>query len=172
MYILVRYILLQMARRWQTLPFFRPDHVQLVRPRLAETSASCPPDLFRELAANNLVPDEQTARDGNCGIDAFARSLLAQMQNGQGATCRTESARRRRDLHKARDKIDWLRKVGVQWLEANSGEVIWPGMTVAKLCCTVSGLSFQEYLGKCGSTKNGSTQHLCMRWGGHTVSTC
>ena len=71
-YILVRYILLQMAWRWQTLPFFRPDHVQLVRPRLAETSASCPPDLFRKLVANNLVPDEQTARDGNCGIDAFA----------------------------------------------------------------------------------------------------
>ena len=113
-YILVRYILLQMGWRRQTLPFFFPDHVQLVRPRLAETSASCPPDLVRELAANNLVPDEQTARDGNCGIDAFARSLLAQMQNGQGATCRTESARRRRDLHKARDKL-----IGCAKLECN-----------------------------------------------------
>ena len=27
-------------------------------------------------------------------------------------------------------------------------EMIWPGMTVAKLCCTVSGWSFQEYLAK------------------------
>ena len=33
-------------------------------------------------------------------------------------------------------------------MEANAAEMIWPGMTVAKLCCTVSGWSFQEYLAK------------------------
>ena len=33
-------------------------------------------------------------------------------------------------------------------MEANASETTWPGMTVAKLCCTVSGWSFQEYLAK------------------------
>ena len=46
------------------------------------------------------------------------------------------------------DKVALLRHVGVSWLEANAAEMIWPGMTVAKLCCTVSGWSFQEYLAK------------------------
>ena len=58
------------------------------------------------------------------------------------------SARNRRNLKKSVNKVDLLRRVGVSWLEANATEMIWPGMTVAKLCCTVSGWSFQEYLTK------------------------
>ena len=41
-----------------------------------------------------------------------------------------------------------LRHVGVSWLEANATETLWPGMTVARLCMTVSGWSFHEYLAK------------------------
>ena len=33
-------------------------------------------------------------------------------------------------------------------MEANASETLWPGMTVAKLCCTVSGWPFQEYPAK------------------------
>ena len=49
---------------------------------------------------------------------------------------------------KSGNKVDHLRQVGVSWLEANSGEMIWPGMTVSNLCCRVSGWTFQEYLAK------------------------
>ena len=58
------------------------------------------------------------------------------------------SARNRRNLKKSNDKVAFLRRIGVSWLEANASEVIWPGMTVSKLCSTVSGWSFQEYLAK------------------------
>ena len=44
--------------------------------------------------------------------------------------------------------VDRHGRVGVSWLEANASEVVWTGMTVSKLCITVSGWSFQEYLAK------------------------
>ena len=106
----------------------------------------CPPVLFNKLTVNGLMPDEATDRQGNCGIDAFARSLMAQIKDKiAGASA---SARNRRNLKKSVDKVALLRRVGVSWLEANASETIWPGMTVAKLCCTVSGWSFQEYVAK------------------------
>ena len=42
------------------------------------------------------------------------------------------------------DKVALLRRVGVAWLEANYSEDIRQGMTMAKLCSTVSGWSFEE----------------------------
>ena len=38
-----------------------------------------------------------------------------------------------------------MRRVGVAWWEANVSEVMWQGMTVAKLCSTVSVLPLEEY---------------------------
>ena len=109
--------------------------------------SQCPPALFAKLTLNGLMPDEATDRQGNCGIDAFARSLMAQMKDGRAAGP-SASGRNRRILKKSGDKVALLRRVGVSWLEANASETMWPGMTVAKLCCTVSGWSFQEYLAK------------------------
>ena len=104
--------------------------------------------MLDKLTANGLMPDEATDRQGNCGIDAFARSLLAQMKDGRAGVGPSASARNRRNLRSSLDKIALLRRVGVSWLETNASEAIWPGMTVAKLCCAVSGVSFQEYLAK------------------------
>ena len=109
-----------------------------------EAMGQCPPALFDKLTVNELMPDEATDRQGNCGIDAFARSLMAQLKDDRVAGS-SASATNRRNLKKSVDK---LCRVGVSWLEVNASETIWPGMTVAKLCCTVSGWSFQEYLAK------------------------
>ena len=137
-----------MAWRTRSFPYFRPGHVQLGQPRPTETLGRCPAALLDKLSVNGLVPDEATDRQGNCGIDAFARSFMAQMRKGRAGVGQTEGARNRRNLMKAVDKVALLRRVGVSWLEANASEVIWPGMTVAKLCSTVSGWSFQEYVAK------------------------
>ena len=55
----------------------------------------CPADLAALLAVNKLRPDETTVRDGNCGVDAFARSLdwqqgrrrILQSMIGRGSDC-------------------------------------------------------------------------------------
>ena len=107
----------------------------------------CPQALFTKLTLNGLMPDEATDRQGNCGIDAFARSLMTQMEVARAAGP-SASARSRRILKNSVDRGAVLRRVGVSWLELNASETIWPGMTVQKLCCTVSGWSFEEYLAK------------------------
>ena len=113
-----------------------------------DAMSQCPPALFAKLTLNGLMPDEATDRQGNCGIDAFARSLMAQMQDGRAGVGASASAKNQRNLNNSLHKVALLRRVGVSWLEVNASETIWPGMTVAKLCCTVSGWSFQEYLAK------------------------
>ena len=125
-------------------PYFRPGNVHLAQRQSAEVMGGCPPALASKLTVNGLMPDEATDRQGNCGIDAFARSLMAQMQDGRAGVGPSASARRRRNLKKNNDKVAFLRRIGVSWLEANASEVIWPGMTVSKLCSTVSGWSTRQ----------------------------
>ena len=132
-----------MAWRSRVLPYFREDRV---RPRTRDTvpMGQCPPDLSAQLAINGLLPDEATARDGNCGIDAFARSLMHQWEQG----CQTHLVKRRQTLQTTSDKVSFLRRVGVAWLEAHAREFLWDGMTVASLCEIVSGTNFHGYLAK------------------------
>ena len=113
-------------------PYYRPGHVHLAQRQSMETMSQCPPALFAKLTLNGLTPDETTDRQGNCGIDAFARSLTAQMKDNRAAGP-SASARNRRNLMKSGNKVDHLRHVGVSWLEANASETLWPGMTVARL---------------------------------------
>ena len=61
--------------------------------------SQCPPALFAKLTLNGLMPDEATDRQGNCGIDAFARSLMTQMKDNIAAGP-SASARNRRNLKK------------------------------------------------------------------------
>eukprot|EP00974_Lingulodinium_polyedra_P131729 11218909-Lingulodinium_polyedra.AAC.1 len=63
---------------------------------------------------------------------------MSQMRNGGAAVGAAESARNRKDLKSNVDRLTLLRRVGVSWLETHRSEVIWQGMTVAKLCTTVS----------------------------------
>ena len=137
-----------MARRSRASPCFRPGHAHVHQRPPAEAVGKCPAPLLHKLTVNGLSPDEATNRAGNCCIDAFARSLMAQMRQKQSGGSQSEGARNRRDVQKAAINMSLLRCAGVSWLEANAAEVIWPGMTVAKLCTTVSGLPFREYMAK------------------------
>ena len=80
--------------------------------------SQCPTALFTKLTLNGLMPDEATDRQGNCGIDAFARSLMTQMKDNIAAGP-SASARNRRNLKTSNDKVALLRRVGVSWLETN-----------------------------------------------------
>ena len=146
-YVLVTLVRVAMMLSPARDPYFRPGHVHLAQRRSMEAMSQCPKALFDKLTLNGLMPDEATDRQGNCGIDAFARSLMAQISDKIVAGP-SDTARNRRNLKKSVNKVDLLRRVGVSWLETNASEMIWPSMTVAKLCCTVSGLSFHEYLAK------------------------
>ena len=114
-------------------PYFRPGNVHLAQRPSAEVMDRCPQSLLSKLTVNGLMPDEATDRQGNCGIGAFARSLMAQMQDGRAGVGPSASARNRRNLKTSVDKVAVLRRVGVSWLEATASETIWPGVTVAKL---------------------------------------
>ena len=74
-----------------------------------EAMGQCPAALFHKLTVNGLRPDEATDRLGNCGIDAFARSLMAQMKDGRAAGP-SASARNRRNLKQSVDKVAMLQK--------------------------------------------------------------
>ena len=137
---------MHMAWRSATLPYFREGHVRPCRNSASEWLGRCPPELVAQLALNNLYPDEDTARDGNCGLDAFARSLLHQMGRSPKAGGPVQSSRNRSKLKAADDRRARLRRVGLEWLEANAQEPLWPGMTVSKLCGVVSGTTFREYM--------------------------
>ena len=109
----------------------------------------CPPTLANQLAINGLVPDEQTDRIGNCGVDAFVRSLLNQPKlphrSGQ-----SQAGKNRTMLQRSRAKAALARQVGVKWLADHGGDAIWEGMTIALLCETVSSTGFREYLTQMG----------------------
>eukprot|EP00974_Lingulodinium_polyedra_P021361 2062939-Lingulodinium_polyedra.AAC.1 len=64
---------------------------------------------------------------------------MVQVGKGRVGGGRTESASTGESCRK-------LRRVGVARFEANGSEVIWPDMTVAMLCSTVSGWLFPLYL--------------------------
>ena len=100
------------------------------------------------LAENNWHPDENTARDGNCGLDAFAKSLLLQMSRNPRAGGPRACIKQRSILRTADDQIALLRQVGVKWLDTHARELLWPGMSIAKLCSVVSGSQFPDYLAK------------------------
>lgn len=110
----------------------------------------CPPELTSLLQVNNLSPDEQTARDGNCGVDAFARSLMCQPKLPRTGGRRSQCVVNRRNLQASSAKAALARRVGVEWLGSNARETLWEGMSVARLCQIVSGTSFREYLVQMG----------------------
>ena len=71
--------------------------------------------MVSKLQLNGLLPDEATDRQGNCGLDAFARSLMSQMRNGGAAVGASESARNRRNMKNSDDGLALLRRVGLSW---------------------------------------------------------
>lgn len=114
---------------------------------------SCPPGVSAQLAANNLRANEDTVRDGNCGVHAFVISLLDQMRRaGSTSNGRGAEAKRRRELKATRcdGQVAQARAAGVAWIRANAQRLVWDGMTVAQLCKLVSGQEHREYIEKVG----------------------
>ena len=64
-------------------PLVHPGHVQLHQRRPGETFVRRLATPTKSCRLADCVPDEATDHQGNCGIDAFARSLLAQMKDGR-----------------------------------------------------------------------------------------
>ena len=115
-----------MSARQSPLPFFYVGHVH----RASGDAGSqhprglCPPGLARELAINGLVPDEQTDRRGNCGVDAFVRSLTQQpgLPRGRG---QSEATKRRSQLQRSEGKKATLaRNLGVKWLADHARDAL------------------------------------------------
>ena len=94
--------------------YFRPGNVRLAQQQSAEVMCRCPQALLNKLTVNGLMPDEATDRQGNCGIDAFARSLMAFTRSFTG---HSTSARNQRNLKNNTDKATLVRHEGVSWCQ-------------------------------------------------------
>ena len=109
---------------------------------------SCPDSLQELLAVNNMVLDDTTSRDGNCGISAFTISIMGAMSSRTTTKKEaTSEAKRfgclRRCPHGQR--VAQARAAGVDWLHANASAKLWEGMTVSQLVRIVSGESMATY---------------------------
>ena len=128
------------------LPLLLPGAITKHSP---DTSATphllCPDALLRQLALNNLTVDNSTVSDGNCGVDAFVRGLSDQ-------ATRHTLTRAAKTLLRCDPvaRIAQARADATAWLRDHRQTQLWEGMSLEKLCCVVSGLSFDDYLAKMG----------------------
>ncbi len=115
-------------------PYFEPGGA--LRQYAKDDSAAgpqCPEGLHAQLAANGLRPDLATDATGNCGVDGFLRSARA-----VGAVAASKQ-------HRGKE-LQAIRDAGRQWLLKHRSDVLWVGMTVQRLCETLSGnTNFENY---------------------------
>jgi len=133
-------------------PYYHPGHTP--RKEGWAPISSCPASLQQLLAVNDMVLDDTTSRDGNCGISAFTISIMDASKSWgvlPGSNAKTQpatpEARRfaclRRCAHGQR--VTQARAAGVEWLHANAGAKLWEGMTVSQLAWHVIGEVFSAY---------------------------
>ena len=82
--------------------------------------AQCPVALAQQLAANELEPNQDTARDGNCGPHAFAISMLDQSkyQVVPGGGNKQAAAIRKRFFNLTGNaRIQYVRDAACSWLK-------------------------------------------------------
>ena len=133
-----------MSWRSVHIPYFAPGHVQrTVHFDGRRPLPRCPAALRDILHVNGLVPDENTAGDGNCGVDAFVRSFLACSPTKRGHRNHYCSA-----LRKAENKLAVARDAAAEWLVEHANDSMWDAMTIRSLCQTVSGIDFDTYVRK------------------------
>ena len=127
-------------------PYYHPGRTP--RTRTWAPLTSCPAALQETLALNNMVVDDTTSRDGNCGISAFTISIMDAMKlsnTKQQAT--SPEARRLGCLKRCRyaQRVTQARTEGINWLHENARRKLWEGMTVSQLVALVSGESMSTY---------------------------
>ena len=130
-------------------PYFWPGHVKPLGQWVAlPVGVGCPALLQQLLAVNELVVDESTSRDGNCGISAFVISLLALLKGGQCRKGTSVEVRRRQSLRRCPpgQQVTQARAAAIEWLGQHPGAKLWEGMTVSGLTRAVTGEDFPSYV--------------------------
>ena len=126
-------------------PYFWPGHVKPSGQWVAlPVGVGCPALLQHLLAVNELVVDESTSRDGNCGISAFVISLLALLKGGQCRKGTSVEVRRRQSLRRCPpgQQVTQARAAAIEWLGQHPGAKLWEGMTVSGLTRAVTSEDF------------------------------
>ena len=127
-------------------PYYHPG--RMPRKVAWEPISSCPASLQELLAVNNMVLDDTTSRDGNCGISAFTISIMDAMKSrSTKKQAATPEARRFGSLRRCPhgQRVAQARAAGVEWLHANASAKLWEGMTVTQLVSHVSGENMATY---------------------------
>ena len=109
----------------------------------------CPPRLVAELTANGLDLAHDTLCGGNCGLHAFAISLI---DGGKryASLCNTAAFKK---FHKYRRDpgamVAYLRDLAMSWLLAHGDDEVWDGLTVRQLAISMGSFKgrFADYLG-------------------------
>ena len=108
----------------------------------------CPALLLPLLAVNELLVDESTSRDGNCGISAFVISLLALLKGGQRKKGTSSDVRRLQSLRRCPpgQQVTQARAATIEWLAQHAQTNLREGMTVSGLTHAVTGEDFPSYV--------------------------
>ena len=108
----------------------------------------CTALLHQLLAVNELVVDESTSRDGNCGISAFVISLLALLKGRQCKEGASTEVRRLQSLRRCPpgQQVTQARAATIQWFGQHAHTKLWEGMTVSGLTHAVTGEDFPSYV--------------------------
>lgn len=120
-------------------PVFPLLQCYVEKKRCAQPSQSIPvpPELARVLFVNGQSVDHGTARNGNCGVDAFGISLHAVSSKAKQLRA-TAVYKRFLATRKSSTSINHLRSVGHEWMENNGDVDVWSGMRFKDLALTMS----------------------------------
>ena len=141
-----------MAWRGVALPALCPARLAARLQERLPTPTSLPLGLLHLLSANALCADDDTTKNGNCGVDAVAIGLLRERRRLSASwsvhfngllTAAARVAQPRNDLVKN------MRGRAVEWMQKHKDMEMWEGFTFRALCLAMSGSpSFEHYLGE------------------------
>ena len=114
-----------------------------------QPAGTCPPELVSALGANDLEVANNTVTDGNCGLHAFALSLLDVGKRTHGIRT-THAFKKIVSLQKnVPALLTHLRGLATKWMVDHGDLDLWDGMTYSAMALhmsSVSGESYSEYV--------------------------
>ncbi len=117
-----------------------PDYTVCARRRRSGESSLSQRDLSSAVSEYGVELDEETATDGNCGLDAMLRNL-------ERLKISTEAANKIMNLLAKKGRASaWqaMRLMLLIWISRNPDVEILPGVTLSQLI-TMDGQSLDEY---------------------------
>jgi hypothetical protein len=94
-----------------------------------------------ELAQNELIADESTLCDGNCGVDAFAISVL-DMASRTPSLARSPMIKKLRLIEDRQRRCHFLRGIAQEAMRKHVDAVMWEDYTFGQLCVLMDGRGF------------------------------